>query len=153
MKNSGFRSIGAVYLALGGIVYLTSCVLQPDPHPIPAPIHYIRNLTKDSLQIQSQWPDSFHRTDKWELGGYQTLKPLWGANSFGYTPSANPADLRVTLMFYGIPNQCFVYSGALPKYDDQDIRSGSSSSYPETSSDSAVFLITQSIRDSAKPCE
>lgn len=154
MTYSWLKLIALPFLAGSAIVWLSSCIALGDPTFPEAPSKYIRNLTKDSLQIQSQWPDSFHRIDKWELGGQQTLAPLnWGSNPFAYTPSANTADLRVTLLFYGNPNYCYVYSGPFSKTLEQDIRSGSSSSYIRTNPDSAVFSITQSIRDSAKPCE
>ena len=149
MTNTAFKTIAALFVAGNAMVWLSSCLHPRDvERDLPK---YIRNLTNDSLQIQSQWPDSFHRVDKWELGGGQTLKPPY---NFGLANLVSPPDLRVTLRFYGNPNHCYIYSGpTTSESPDLDIRWHHPPSYREISEDSAVFFITQAIRDSAKPCE
>lgn len=149
MTNTVFKSIAALFFAGNAMAWLSSCLHPRDvERDLPK---YIRNLTNDSLQIQSQWPDSFHRTDRWELGRSQTFMP---PILFGTANLISKSDLRVTLRFYATPNQCYVYSGQITSDNlDRDIRWFYPPTYREISEDSAVFFITQAIRDSAKPCE
>lgn len=148
MTRSAFNVIATLSAISSAFLGLTSCVTEGYPSLPPGTPLYIRNLTVDSLQIRSQWPDSFHRTDTLEIGEYQTARAPTGAYHFGYP--GRLSDLRVTLMFYVTPNLCYHYSG--PISYGTDIRLESSFLRNEAN-DSAVFFITQSIRDSAKPCE
>jgi hypothetical protein len=149
MTRSTFHLIATLSVISGAFLGLTSCVTEGYPSLPPGTPLYITNFTTDSLQIRSQWPDSLHRTDILEIGEYQTARAPTGAYHFGYP--GRMSDLRVTLLFYGTPNLCYHYSGPIT-YEGRDIRLESSFLRNETK-DSAIFLITQSIRDSAKPCE